>query len=202
MALSGKLAAVYAQTDDAAIAITKEATTEDATGLRYQITNAAKRYLDPATAVLVYVNNVLVTTGYTIEYAGGVVVFETDPANTVTVSGAYLQLEQVGGFFNWSLDISAEPLPTNAFGDSWESCIMGIFGFSGSAEMYWGDERFFSLLGQRQLLVLYTDTTVGNEDRYECYAYISGDGVTVYMSDVVKETIKFKGDNGVYYRAA
>lgn len=202
MAISGKVAAVYVQTDDAAVAFTDEATTESADHLRYTITNSAKRYWDPDTAVTVEVDGVAATTGFTLEVAGGVVVFAEDPAGAVTVSGKYLTVEKAGGFYGWSLDQSADMAETTAFGDAWKTYTSVLKEASGSAECYWGDERFFDLLGSRVLLALYANDTAGSLQRYEGFARITSDGVTVDTTDVIKETIEFQGDGPFYYRAA
>jgi hypothetical protein len=198
-AIKGKLGAVYVQTDDAAAAFTAEATTEDATHLRYVITDATKRWIDPDTAVLVYADAAPVTTGFTIEYANGTIVFAVDPAAAITVTGAYLQVAQVAGFGNWQLDPQMGVQETTALGDSWKTFIATLAEFSGSAEKYWGDEAFFDMLGSRMALELYTDTSSGTEKWYRGYAIIQGDGVTVDVADIVKEAIGFQGTMGLYF---
>jgi hypothetical protein len=198
-ALSGRLAAVYCQTDDAATAFTAEATTEDATHLRYVITDATKRWVDPDTAVIVYADAVEVTSGYTIEYANGTIVFTEDPAAAITVTGAYLQVAQEGGCFNWSIDIQMDMQETTAFGDAWKTFMASLAGFTGSAEKYWGSEAFFDLLGVRVALELYVDTTTGSEKWYRGYGIIQKDGVTVAYDDVIKESIGFQGTMGLYF---
>ncbi len=198
--LAGKLGAIYKQTDDAAVAFTKEATDEDATGLRYQISDEDMRYFDPDTAVLVYADDVLVESGYTVEYPGGVIVFAVDPEATITVSGAYLTMEAVGSLYNWSLDPTINTLETTALGDSAKSFIAGLLEFTGSAEGYWLDNSFLAALGSRLALALYVDTTSGSEKWYDCFGIITGDNIKVDEADVVKETIPFQGTGGLYFR--
>jgi len=198
--IAGKLAALYRQTTDAAIAFTTEATTEDATHLRYQITDDTKRYWDPNTAVHVYADAAEVTTGFTIEYPGGVIVFAVDPAAIITLTGAYLTMEEVGSLYNWSLDPQMDTLETTALGDSAKSFIAGLLGFTGSAEGYWIDNSFYAALGDKLALALYVDTTSGSEKWYDCFALITGDNIKVDEVDVVKETIPFQGTGGLYFR--
>jgi hypothetical protein len=204
-ALAGKLAAVYVQTDDAAVAITKEACTEDATHLRYQITATTKRLLDPATTVIVYGDNVeIAASNYTIEYAGGVIVFTVDPNVTaLTVTGAYLQVAAGEGYFSWSLDPQMDTADTTEFGAAAKSFLATLSSFTGSAERFWYDQSNMVLLkaGTRIALRLYVDTSTGAEKWFECYAKLTGDSVTTPHDDVIKETINFQGDFGIYYRA-
>jgi hypothetical protein len=202
MAISGKVAAVYVQTDDAAVAFTNEECVASDDGLRHTIADEDMRYWDPDTPVVVKVDGETVTSGFTLEHAGGVVVFDADPEGEVTVSGKYLTVEKAGGFYNWSLDLSAEMAETTAFGDPWKKFTPTVKEASGSAECYWGDERFFDALGSRVVIALYVDDREGSKQRYEGFARISSDGVTVDMTDVIKETIDFQGDGPFYYRAA
>ena len=90
MPIAGKLGAVYRTDGNASTAFTTEATTSNATYTRYSITNSAKRFWDDAVSVTVKKNGTTITTGFTIEYAGGVVVFTTPNLNTdvITVSGS------------------------------------------------------------------------------------------------------------------
>jgi len=203
-ALAGKLAAVYVQTDDAAVAFTTEATTEDATHLRYSITDQSKRWFDPDTAITVYADAAEVDAAdYTIEYAGGVIVFAVDPAATITVTGAHLQVEAGQGFFNWSVEPTINTTDITELGASAKSYMATLLEFSGSAERFWYDEAYTTLLiaGARIALQLYVDTSTGAEKWYDCYVRLTGAPITVAMDDAIKETINFQGDMGIYYRA-
>ncbi len=81
--------------------ITAEVMTEVTEGLVYQITDTAKRILDPSVAVVVNVDAdgggggapaVATATGYTVDYLFGKITFDAALATdaTVTVTGAYL----------------------------------------------------------------------------------------------------------------
>lgn len=202
MALSGKVGAVYVQTADAPVAFTDEATTPNATYTRYTISNAAKRYWSKDYVVTVKKNTVVQTTGFTIEYVGGVIVFATalQPTDVVTVSGYYVNVSQAGGFFNWSLDAELETAEATTFASQgWKQFEPTLKGFSGSAEAYWGNADFFNKLGQEVVIVLYTDAGAA-KNRYEGYAVITSDSIETAVDALIQETIEFQGSGPLYYR--
>lgn len=202
MALAGLVAAVYKQTTDAVVVFTDEATTGDAGHTRYQIDNVAKRYWDKSETVTVKKNNVIQADGFTIEHLSGFVVFDValQPTDVVTVSGKYLTVSQVGGMFNWSLDLEADEEEVTTFASGgWKEFLVSNLGFSGSAEQYWGDDEFFQALGTEVILVLYTDAGAG-KIRYEGYAVISGDGIEAPQDGIVQETVNFRGTGPLFYR--
>jgi hypothetical protein len=75
------------------------------------------RYWDPTYPVLVEVDGDPVSTGFTLEHAGGYIVFNNalDAGDEVTVSGKALTLIQAGGFFNWSIDGDADDAEATTF---------------------------------------------------------------------------------------
>ncbi len=201
MALHGKLGAVYVQTSDAPIVFTDEATTADATLKRFTITNDAKRYWDKNTDVTVKKNDVAITTGFHLEYAGGVVVFDDAQLITdvITVSGNYVTVAQAGSMFNWSLDITLDTQEKTTFASGdWREYDAALLGFSGSAEAYWGDDQFFQALDEEVIIVLYINET--GPVAYEGYAIFNSDGITTDVNELIKEDIEFTGDGPIYYR--
>lgn len=205
MAIAGKVAAIHKESG-ASAAFVDAATTANATYTRYTITNAANRYLDRNVAVTVKKNSVIQTTGFTIEYAGGVVVFAAAlaPTDTVTVSGNAFPMAQVGGAFNWSLDLELETEDVTTFASGgWREVLPTLKGFSGSAEMFWLDGSFFSELtspeGAEMVLVFYVDSGP-SKLRYEGYARLAGVGVETPVDAIVRQTLEFTGDGPLYYR--
>lgn len=203
MALAGKVAAVYVSDVTAApISFTDQATTANATRTRYQVTNAAYRYWDPTSTVTVKKNGSVITSGFKLEYAGGYVVFDTPLQTTdvVTVSGKALTMLQCGGFFNWSVDLKAETKEVTDFNSNgWKRFIQTIDGWSGKAEAYWGDNRFFKSLGQLVVVKLYIDS--GASQRcLEGFAIITSEGIEAKVDDVVQDKIDFEGVGQLYVR--
>lgn len=205
MALSGTVAAVYRQTTAAGTAFADQATTNtDGVYKRYQVTAAADRYWDKTQAVTVKVNGTIQTTGFTLEYLSGFVVFAAARASTdtVTVSGTALAVDQVGGMFGWKLDTDADMEEVTTFASGgYKEYMATLKGFSGSADAYWTDTDTadFMTNGEEVILVLYTDDTA-NKDRYECFAVLKKDSIDTQTKAVVKETINFEGDGTLYYR--
>lgn len=199
--ITGKVGAIYVQTSAAPVAFTNEATTADAAKQRYTITNTAKRYWDKSTPVTVKVDGNTVTTGFTIEYAGGVVVFDVSQGTAVvTVSGAYLTVSQAGGFFKWSLDLEQETAEVTTFQSSgWKEFMATLKGFSGSAEAYWGNSTFFDNLGQECVVVFYVDSGAA-KTRFEGFAIITGDSLETPNDDIVQESIDIQGTGPLYFR--
>lgn len=73
-----------------AVAMTGEATT-NTTGNTYQVTNSAKRVLDPATAITVYDGATpIADANVTVDYLFGKVTLSSPPGGAVTIDGAYL----------------------------------------------------------------------------------------------------------------
>lgn len=200
--ISGKVGGVFLKTTDAPVIFTDEATTPDLSLTRYTITDTTKRYWDKNSAVIVQVNGEVQASGFDIEYCGGVVVFNEarDSEDDVLVSGSTVAVEQHGGFFSWSAELGMDTSETTTFmSNGWKEFIPSIKEFTASAESYWGDEEFFSRLGQEVVIALYVDTT-SSKARYEGYGIINSDGVEAAVDDVVNDSIEIQGIGALYYR--
>lgn len=202
MPIAGKIGAVFLQTEAAPVAFIKTATTANTERTRYTIDNEDKRYLDKDSPVTVYVNDIAVSSGFTVLHIGAVVVFASPLllGDVVTVSGKSIAVAQAGGFFSWSAELSADTADVTTFESaSWKENLTTIKGFSASAESYWADEMLSSRLGQEVIIALYLDTGA-NKKRYEGYAIILGDSIELSVDDVVNESIEFEGSGRLYYR--
>ena len=82
--------------------------------------------------------------------------------------------------------------------NGWKEFEPTIKGFSGSAEAFWGDEKFFLTLGTEVIVALYLNESTGL--RYEGYAVISGDGISTAVDELIQETVEFTGDGPICYR--
>lgn len=200
--IAGKVGGVFIQTEALPVAFIDEATISDLSLLRFTIADGSKRYWDKNSPVTVKLNGEIQTAGFDIESCGGAIVFEEakDGADEVVVSGSSLVVEQHGGFFNWSAELGVETPETTTFmSNGWKEFITSIKDFSASAESYWGDNEFFSRLGQEVIIALYVDTTA-SKARYEGYGIIKSDGVEAAVDDVVNESIEIQGVGALYYR--
>lgn len=202
MAIAGKVGAVFLQTEESPVAFIKEPATGNAERTIYTITNETYRYLDKYSPFSVYVNDIAVSTGYEVEHLGGAVRFSSplDSEDEITISGKSINVEQAGGFFNWSAELSADTSDVTTFeSQGWKENLPTIKGFSASAESYWADEQLSTRLGKEVIVALYLDTGV-NKKRYEGYAVIVGDSIELSVEDVVSENIAFEGSGKLTYR--
>jgi hypothetical protein len=207
MAITGEVGAVFvSKAETAPQAFADKPTTGDADKKRYQVTDPNFRYWSPDDPVTVEVDGDVVTSGFTLEYAGGFVVFpESQGDAEVTVSGKALTLIQAGGFFNWSVDGEAETIDVTTFDveepedKGWKRFIQGLKGWSGSAEAYWGDRRFFDSLGKLLVIKLFVDSGA-SQACLEGFAIINGDGLKTDVGGVVEESVDFTGSGPLYPR--
>jgi hypothetical protein len=152
MALRGYLAQVKQQSS--AVAMTDEATT--ATGnISYQITNTAKRIIDLGTAVVVKVGGSPVTTGFTIDYLNGKIVFTSVATRTVTVTGAYVTLTTVASARSFTFNGTRETTDVTKFGTQFREFEPTLL--TGTAELglvYEANSTFFAMLTNGTIKVL------------------------------------------------
>ena len=202
MPLAGKVGAVFLQTEAEPVAFIKESAAGNPQRTVYTIENETFRYLDKNTPVAVYVNYIAVSGGFTVEHLGGVVRFLTPlpEGAAVTVSGKSVNVDQAGGFFNWSAELAADTADVTTFAsEGWKEHLPAVKGFTASAESYWADGRLSERLGREIIVALYLDTGT-NKKRYEGYALIAGDSIELAADDVVNESIEFEGSGNLYYR--
>lgn len=205
-ALAGLVGAVYVETDDASVSFADEATTE-VTATRFQITDTDKRFVDPDYTVTVKIGAVTQTSGYEIEYAGGVVVFDSSQTGeTVTVSGYYRTLAESATIYGWSLDPSSVEVEDTTFksaGDNggWKTFMTTLRSWNVSFSGYYADDLFFAALNARVpvFVVCYTDSGVALE-RFEGLTILNGDGITNAVEAVVEESVSGVGHSGLYFR--
>lgn len=199
MAIAGKIGAVYRIDGNPSVAFTNEATNADTAKKRYTIATNLKRYWDDSAAVTVKVNGATVTTGFRIEYAGGVVEFDTaQGAAVITVSGKYFNVVQCATFFNWKLDSDLDTKDVTTFASGgWKEYLTTLKGWNASADGYWADGTYAGLIGLRLIFVLYVDST--NNKRYEGYAILKKNSITEPVDDIVKEAVELQGSGQLYY---
>ncbi len=203
MAITGMTGAVYVSDVDAApVPFSNETCAGDSERKRYQIDDPNLRYWDPEQPVLVEIDGAPVADGFKLEGAGGYIVFkEAIPLGAeVTASGQALTMVQAGGFFNWSLDGDADDADATTFASGgWKEFVRTLLRWSGSAEAFWGDHRFFNSLGKTVVVKLFTDAGEA-QDCLEGYAIITGDGIESPVEGLVEESIDFQGTGELYIR--
>lgn len=198
-AIAGKIGSIYMKTDAVATTFTNEACTNSGDETVYYITNDAKRYWDKNTAVVVKVNAVT-ETDVTIDHVGGRITFATPLAGTeaVTVSGKYWTVAEVAGFYNWSLDLTADMEDSTTFqSNGWREFTPTLKGFTVSAEAYWQNGDFLDRLAEEVVISLYTNES--SDIRYEGFAYITSTSVETGAEGLVQESVEYTGNGELYY---
>ncbi|HHV02968.1 MAG TPA: hypothetical protein GXX64_03510 [Bacteroidales bacterium] len=203
MAITGMVGGVYVSDNSIPpVPFLDATTTGDAARKRYQVVDPAHRYWPLDAEVTVKVNAVEVTTGFRLERAGGYVEFADalGAEDVVTVSGTALTLAQAGGFFNWSIDGDADDADATTFASQgWKEFARTLKGWSGSAEAYWGDRRFFDSLGKTVVVKLFVDSGP-SQDCLEGFAVINGDGIEAPVEGLIQEAVDFTGTGPLYIR--
>lgn len=205
---TGKSAIIYV-TSTPAVATTGEAMTDSGDHMRYSITAAAKRYWDNTATTTVKVSGVTVTTGFTIEYAGGNVVFDvSQAANPVTVDVSYFPYAKLATATGWSLDFSPKFVETTTLNDQATKREKGLNEGKATINGFHVDDTWFNLavttittLG----IVFHESGTYNAADstgsRYEFFANPTV-SINASISDVLKDTITLEVQGEVYYRSA
>lgn len=86
------------------------------TATKFQITNAAKRIVDPSVAILIYANAILQpATAYSFNYLFGIVTFFAPPAAPVTIDGSYLPVATIAESKGFTISLTQEMLDRTSF---------------------------------------------------------------------------------------
>jgi len=143
------------------VSFTDEAMTNAGDNKTYTITNSAKRFWSRNYAVTVKKNGGVISSGFTIQYPGGRVVFTTanQPTDTITVSGYYIPVSQIGDGKEWTLDIESDTEDATTFGSQWKSFVVTRRGSSGSITHFWNDGSFLSQMASLMGFELRTDSS-------------------------------------------
>ena len=145
-------------------AMVSEATTS-AAGNIYQITNSAKRVIDPNVAysanstAQALIDTSFMDAGWDL-FTGRV---KTSVATTVTVTGNYLTMTALGSFISWSLTDNGVAADTTAIGDSWKQTTFIQNGFTLTLKRFYIDSTFWSYVSGSQSVMfqIWEDAVTG-----------------------------------------
>ena len=119
----------------------------------------------------VYKDAAPVTANYEIHF-DRVVFNEVQTAGTWTISGTYCELEQIGGAYEWNIDIKANINDQTEFTDTWESKIKGVLGWSASAKRHYIDDDYIDIVDDGDPVVIRLFSDIDTLDSYVCYGQI------------------------------
>jgi hypothetical protein len=197
----GNAADIYIATGTGT-AMTGEATT-DLTGEVYQITDTAKRAINPNADVEVLDGVATVASQYyQINWGAGTITFTNGyvAADAITVTGEYLTLSQAAQAYQWEYSAEVILEETQTFGDTWKenTCVMK----SGSVtfQRFYNDDYFHLNLGNYYVIALYTNQAGGA--RYLTAGHCSSVGITAGENETIKENVSFALHGGVTFVAS
>ena len=121
---AGKNADLY--TTGTSTSMTDEACTENS-GTEFQVTASAKRILDTSVAVVVKVDTVVQSSGYSVDYNFGKVTFDTSQTgSTVTITASYLPRHNLAKIYDASISDSWDTVDTTCFQDDAQDTTLTI----------------------------------------------------------------------------
>lgn len=189
--LAGNAADIYIASGTGTT-MTGEAVTSLGGGV-YQITNAAKRAIDPNSAVTVLDGVTTVSpANYQIGFGSGKITLTNGytPTGTITVTAKYLTLAQAAQGFEWSLDTEVVLEESQTFGQTWKTRALVNRSGSVSFKRFYNDAYFANVnLGSYYVLALYLNQP-GNS-RYMCCGHCSAVGITSGENELIKENVSF-----------
>jgi hypothetical protein len=191
-AIRGNLAELW-QANGAGTAMTKEAC-EQVAGNVYHVTDASKRFFAPATAIQVYDNDVLQTSGYDI-LGGCQISFASAPTTPVTVTANYIAPAEVTYAQGWELSIESEAYPITSLGASYAEYLgSGLLTWSGSFERLFEDDTWGARMltnATRLLIRLFTDQPSGYV--YQGWVVLTSWGQSTPGDGLERENVTFQG---------
>lgn len=196
---SGIVGAIYKESSTTH-AFTGEACTLQADNRTVKINDTAKAgFKKDSTLFKVYKNAAEITT-IPYEICFDCVIFKADlTAGTYTIDGTYSELEQVGGAYEWNIDIKQAVQDCTQFGDTWEQKLKGLLGWSGSAKSHYVDVDYITIVeaGEQLLFRFYVDTV--SHDSYVAYGHIDGLKPGTKVDGITDGEISFSGDGHLYF---
>lgn len=172
--------------------MTGEAVTSLGSGV-YQITNAAKRAIDPNSSVTVLDGVATVPkTNYQVGFASGKITLTNGytASGTITVTAKYLTLAQAAQGFEWSLDTEVILEESHTFGDAWKERTLVNRSGSVTFKRFLNDAYFTSTnLGSYYVLALYVNQA--SNIRFMACGHCSSVGISSGENELLKENVSF-----------
>ena len=203
MAQHGKVGAVYAPDSTSGSSVTGETFSGDDSTVTFTLVN---EYVKPYTeTVTIDGTEQQRGTDYTINYITGDITFETAPASgtdNISVDYSYFTMNEVGGFFNWTVNENADTQEATTFASNGErEYVAGLKDWDGSATKYWkSTKQFHDFIGEDVVLAFYIDE--GNSIRYEGWGVLTGASVDTAVDSLVEESIDIQGSHTLTYRSS
>ena len=205
-----------------AVALASEPTTEVVADTVFQITDAAKRILDPSVPVVVQVDAdgggagayaTVAASTYTVDHLFGRITFATPLASAATVrilSGSYLPTLAVVGAREFTISASRTVLDRTEFGDDAKKKLAGLADLSGSIGSL--DDLLSDVdpgAGSLKLVEMLSNATpklieirpAASGDKFRAWVLFESEEVAGAVDDLITSTLTYtgaavQGDNG------
>ncbi len=180
-------------------AFTGEATT-NTTGDSYQITNTAKRVLDPTVAITVY-DGVTPVVPTVIDWLFGVVTLPAPPVGAVTIDGSYIPLLTVAQGQAATTDTSVDALDASVFGSRDRVFVAGLRTLTIELETLdtldtdldsSGDTWTWNAKASGVAILVQVDWAGDGANLSRCWSLISGTSVGSVVDDLVNGKISIQ----------
>lgn len=173
----------------AKVSMTSEATTTS-DNKTYQITNVVKQVLDRTAPPTVQVAGVTVTTGFTINYLSGSVIFSSvNGGGAVTVSGYYLPMATAAYANKMNHHMAADILDITPFLATYKKRMAGLNSASGSLSQFNITDATYSAALKAGVPVVIEDRTSGSALPNRFWALLDSDEVEAAIAGIQNETI-------------
>lgn len=120
-------------------------------------------------------------------------------------------IKKYGGFFNWSLDYTADVLDITDFSDSGHrQYLANVDNWAATAERHWVDSGLLTFRGDKIIAKFYvndsdtakgTDTDSDTGDRYEGWCFITGLSPSTAVDSLTNESLSFQGTGVLTYES-
>src|SRR2546421_9013031 len=149
--LPGYKASVYI-TSSPSVPFTDEAMIDAGDHKTYTIANAAKRYWDPAATLTVQANSSAITSGFTVQNVGGIVIFTSPlPGSppSVRVSGSFMPISLVARAKSVEISTTVDMVDVTDFSSGgWKTKIATLAGAQYKLGQWWIDGFYLANLGR------------------------------------------------------
>jgi hypothetical protein len=105
-------------------------------GTTFQITDAAKRIVDPATAIVIKDGGVVWGGTFTIDYLSGMVTLSGAPGGAVTIDGKYLPARQIAQAYEIDASLNRNLADSSLLGSDFSKRTSTIGDITGSMSCY------------------------------------------------------------------
>lgn len=119
---------------------------------------------------------------------------EQSPDTNWLISGTYAELEQIGGAYEWSLDMKHSVQDVTAWPSKWEEKIKSVLGWTAGAKRHYIDDDYISIAEAGLPVIIRLFTDIDEFDSYVGYGQIEGIKPADKVEGVTDGEITFSGD--------